>query len=123
MHPLSSFESAEVNLINGVIGGVTARASLSYPARVPDEGSIPSGVGMTAVGVAYIRAQESLRPDRLFDDPLASVFVAASGWTRPTEMLGDPADTSDNVRAFWGTIVAYVIVRTRFLDEYAKDAW
>jgi len=78
---------------------------------------------MTAVGVAYIRAQESLRPDRLFDDPLASVFVAASGWTRPTEMLGDPSDTSDDVRAFWGTIVAYVIVRTRFLDEYAKDAW
>ena len=78
---------------------------------------------MTAVGVAYIRAQESLRPDRLFDDPIAAAFVEASGWTPPLEMLGDPSDTLDEIEAFWGTIVAYVIVRTRFLDEFAKDAW
>ena len=78
---------------------------------------------MTAVGVAYIRAQETLRPDRLFEDPIAATFVERSGWTPPSEMLDDPTDAPDEIKAFWGTIVAYVIVRTRFLDEYAKDAW
>ena len=96
---------------------------VSYPARVSEQGSAPSGVGMTAVGVAYIRAQESLRPDRLFDDPIAASFVETSGWTPPSEMLSDASDTTDELRAFWGTIVAYVIVRTRFLDEYAEEAW
>jgi methyltransferase (TIGR00027 family) len=36
-----------------------------------------SGVGMTALGVARLRAEESRRPDRLFDDPLAAAFVNA----------------------------------------------
>ena len=78
---------------------------------------------MTAVGVAYIRAQETLRPDRLFEDPIAATFVERSGWIPPSEMLDDPTDAPDEIKAFWGAIVAYVIVRTRFLDEYAKDAW
>src|SRR5262245_15958201 len=38
---------------------------------------VPAGVGRTALGVARIRAAESQRPDRLFDDPLASAFAAA----------------------------------------------
>jgi O-methyltransferase involved in polyketide biosynthesis len=29
----------------------------------------PSGVGATALGAAEMRVEESLRPDRLFDDP------------------------------------------------------
>lgn len=40
---------------------------------------IPSGgVAMTAIGVALIRARESERADRLYDDPLARVFVDAA---------------------------------------------
>ncbi|MEY2569170.1 MAG: hypothetical protein QOE35_3699, partial [Actinomycetota bacterium] len=35
-------------------------------------------VADTAFSVAAVRAAESARPDRLFDDPFAAVFVAAS---------------------------------------------
>ncbi len=37
------------------------------------------GVAATALAVAAIRAEETARPDRLFADPLAAAFVAASG--------------------------------------------
>jgi O-methyltransferase involved in polyketide biosynthesis len=36
---------------------------------------VPDGVGWTAFTTARGRAQESLRADRLFDDPLAGVFL------------------------------------------------
>ncbi|MFC7425452.1 SAM-dependent methyltransferase [Nocardia tengchongensis] len=36
------------------------------------------GVAMTAIGVAVIRARESERPDRLYDDPQAAAFVTAA---------------------------------------------
>jgi methyltransferase (TIGR00027 family) len=83
---------------------------------------VPAGVGMTAVGVAYVRAQESLRPDRLFDDTLAAAFVEESGWAAPSELMPELADTPDETKAFWGSIAAYVVVRTKFLDDYANDA-
>src|SRR5439155_7607790 len=96
--------------------------AVSYPSRVSELGSAPSGVGMTAVGVAYIRAQESIRPDRLFEDQLASAFLAASGWTPPSSVEAEVGDAPADARAYWGTVVQSVIVRTRFLDEYAMDA-
>ena len=34
-----------------------------------------AGVGATALGVAFQRARESRRGDRLFDDPYAQAFV------------------------------------------------
>ncbi|MTE13089.1 SAM-dependent methyltransferase [Nocardia sp. CT2-14] len=37
-----------------------------------------NGVAMTAIGVAIIRARESEREDRLYDDPQAKDFVAAA---------------------------------------------
>ncbi|WP_405491324.1 SAM-dependent methyltransferase [Nocardia sp. NBC_00511] len=36
------------------------------------------GVAVTAIGVAVIRERESLRPDRLYNDPLAAAFVTAA---------------------------------------------
>ncbi|TCJ95134.1 SAM-dependent methyltransferase [Nocardia alba] len=36
------------------------------------------GVALTAIGVALIRERESRRPDRLYDDPLATAFVDAA---------------------------------------------
>ncbi|MPZ93103.1 MAG: hypothetical protein GEU68_16065 [Actinobacteria bacterium] len=38
----------------------------------------PSDVDGTAVGTALLRAVESQRSDRLFDDPFAEAFVAAA---------------------------------------------
>ncbi|WP_245672606.1 SAM-dependent methyltransferase [Nocardia anaemiae] len=37
-----------------------------------------AGVALTAVGVAVIRAKESVRTDRLYDDPFAQLFVDAA---------------------------------------------
>jgi len=71
-------------------------------------------VSSTAVGVAMIRAAESARPDRLFDDPLAPAFVAASGWTRPA--------TNPEQQARAAALVAWIAVRTRFLDDVVRDA-
>lgn len=37
-----------------------------------------AGVAMTAIGVAVVRARESARPDRLYDDPFARLFIDAA---------------------------------------------
>ena len=76
-------------------------------------GDLPA-VSATAVGVAMIRAAESSRPDPLFTDPLASAFVAASGWT-------PPAATPER-RARADALVEWIRVRTRFLDDLVHDA-
>ena len=49
---------------------------------------VPDGVGRTALGMARVRAEESERPDRLFDDPYASVFLAAAPGALPEHASG-----------------------------------
>jgi methyltransferase (TIGR00027 family) len=80
---------------------------------------LPDGVSQTALGVAWIRALESERPDRLFADPLATRFVAASGWEPPDHAGGRDDDLIRTVMSF----VQSVIVRTRFLDDLLRSAW
>ena len=81
--------------------------------------NLPDGVGMTALGVAWVRARESDRPDRLFDDPLAARFVAASGWVPPDLDGPDP-----DARTQAMLVLAHsVIIRTRFLDDLLTGAW
>lgn len=63
-----------------------------------------AGVSETAVGAAWVRARESARPDRLFDDPYASAFVAAAG-----------ADYTSGGRDLFSDHMAF---RTRFFDDY-----
>jgi methyltransferase (TIGR00027 family) len=76
---------------------------------------------MTALGVAWVRSLESERPDRLFDDPLAARFVAASGWKPP--VLGDvDGATNDTARTLL-VLAQSVIVRTKFLDDLLASAW
>jgi methyltransferase (TIGR00027 family) len=74
---------------------------------------------MTALGVAWVRATESERPDRLFDDPLAARFVEASGW-EPPDLTGGPQN--DATRTLL-VLAQSVIVRTRFLDDLLGAAW
>ena len=52
------------------------RARGVHAAEVAAALTLP-GVSRTAVAVARVRARESGRPDRLFDDPYAAAFVAA----------------------------------------------
>jgi methyltransferase (TIGR00027 family) len=78
----------------------------------PGEPDMSAGVAATAVTVAAVRAAETDRPDRLFADPLAAAFVAASGWT-PT---APPGDRRAAIVRVW------VTARTVFLDELLVSA-
>ncbi|HWD52818.1 MAG TPA: SAM-dependent methyltransferase [Acidimicrobiales bacterium] len=66
-----------------------------------------SAVGWTAVSVAVCRARESARPDRWFNDPLAVHLVGNAEWSLPDVRPG---------------LVAWVSVRTRFLDALTMQA-
>jgi methyltransferase (TIGR00027 family) len=81
---------------------------------------LPDGVSMTALGVAWIRALESERADRLFEDPLAARFLAASHWEPPD--LRTVPDGSDVTRTLL-VMAQSVIVRTKFLDDVLATAW
>lgn len=83
---------------------------------VSDEGL--SAVSKTAVGVARIRAAESARDDRLFDDPFASAFVDAM----PEAYREDVESADPATRATGARLAVHVILRTRFYDEYLQAA-
>lgn len=72
---------------------------------------------MTAIGMARIRADESRRPDRLFDDPLAAAFVAAAPELPPRGRTGGRA-----VRSLGAWLAFQGVIRTRFYDEYLTAA-
>jgi len=74
-----------------------------------------AAVGRTAVGVARVRALESARPDGLFDDPFAAAFADTSQPSADTE------DTPQR-RAWRAAIAFHIIIRTRFYDDYLRDA-
>jgi methyltransferase (TIGR00027 family) len=77
----------------------------------------PTGVGTTAVGVAAMRAAETRRPDRLFEDPLAAAFVAGAGWGRIEIEHVEPERRPGII-----ALAAWVSARTRFLDDLVVDA-
>lgn len=92
---------------------------------------LPAGVGKTALGVAMVRAEESRRGDRLFDDPYAEAFLtAAPGAFEPERQAaskvgadgsrdaaaeggGDRSGMSAWGAAFW----SHAVLRTRFFDD------
>lgn len=76
-----------------------------------------TGVPKTALGVARIRAGESKRADRLFDDPLASAFVAAM-----PDAYSDQAERSETAKLIGARVALQVVVRTRFYDDYLLAA-
>ena len=71
-----------------------------------------SAVNRTAVGVAAIRARESLRPDRLFDDPFAAVL--SEGFVRPPATDGAAAGQRRRLRD-------HVVLRTRWYDGWLLE--
>lgn len=75
---------------------------------------IPDGVGRTAIGVARVRAHESTRRDRLFNDPYAAAFVVADG----RRDLAVTAKPSPGLIA----MVRHLVLRTRFFDDYLLAA-
>src|SRR3954468_21034121 len=71
-------------------------------------------VSATAFGVALVRAAEADRTDPLFVDPLAPDFVAAAGW-KPPEPTAEQRSQVDS-------LVSWIRVRTKFLDDVVLDA-
>ncbi|TWP52022.1 SAM-dependent methyltransferase [Lentzea tibetensis] len=70
-----------------------------------------TGVSKTALGVATVRARESERPDRLFDDPLAQRFLDAAPGAFPAQ---GPAS------GLGAIFHHHAVLRTRFFDEYLR---
>jgi methyltransferase (TIGR00027 family) len=77
-----------------------------------------SGVGETAIGAAMMRADESARADRLFDDPYAAAFVAAV----PDAFAEGPEPDDPEIAALAEAFRAHIAVRTRFYDDYLRTA-
>jgi methyltransferase (TIGR00027 family) len=77
------------------------------------------GVSETALGAAEMRAEESLRVDRLFDDPYAAAFVAAAPPLFPDlpSIDDDPA-----LAALKDEFIAGIAIRTRFYDDFLSSA-
>ncbi len=82
------------------------------------DGGLPAGVGKTALGVAAVRAAESRRADRLFDDPYAEAFLAAAPGAFDIEQRAGAGEM-----ASWGAgFSSYAVTRTRFFDDYLLAA-
>jgi methyltransferase (TIGR00027 family) len=76
-----------------------------------DSWDITEGVGATALGVAWSRAQESTSDSPLFTDQYAQLFVDAAmerGWQLP------PAYMVERIRSISG----YAASRTKWFDEF-----
>ncbi len=69
-------------------------------------------VADTGVLVAAIRAEETRRPDRLFDDPFAERLAGESGQRMLAEAIATGGDKS----------TLQIVVRTRFWDEALLNA-
>ena len=81
-------------------------------------GGLPIGVGKTALGAAMVRAHESRRADRLFNDPHAEAFLIAGPGVFVMEQRAAKAGAGD--MASWGgaTLWSHAVISTRFFDDY-----
>jgi methyltransferase (TIGR00027 family) len=77
----------------------------------------PAGVGRTALGVAHVRAGESRRPDRLFEDPYAQAFLDAAPGSLPTD-AGEVKDLPPAMATLGAVFAWHGVIRTRFFDDY-----
>ena len=77
--------------------------------------AVPTGVSMTALWVAQARAEESARPDRLFEDSLAKAFIAAAGSATPPQL-------EEHFGEIYPYMRDHVAIRTRFFDDYLLEA-
>lgn len=81
------------------------------------------GVGKTALGVAMVRARESRRDDRLFDDPYAQAFVEAAPGVFPEEPQSQEQLAALGPLASLGAVFyVHGVIRTRFFDDYLTSA-
>ncbi len=65
-------------------------------------------IAATARWTAAVRARESQRQDRLFDDPLAAALAGEEGFAR---LDAEPEVAREN---------PFIVIRTRFFDDWAR---
>jgi methyltransferase (TIGR00027 family) len=81
------------------------------------------GVEKTALGAAMIRARESRREDRLFDDPYAQAFADAAPGAFPEEpKTSEELAARGPVASLGAVFHAHAVIRTRFYDDYLTAA-
>jgi methyltransferase (TIGR00027 family) len=81
------------------------------------------GVEKTALGAAMIRARESRREDRLFNDPYAQAFADAAPGAFPEEPKTSGELAAPGPMASLGEVLyAHAVIRTRFYDDYLTAA-
>src|SRR5215468_4699251 len=79
-------------------------------------------VSKTAIGVALVRAMESQRPDRLFNDPFAMRFIAAAPEYLSERAQRRQSEGGDGPTPMGAALAAHIAVRTRFYDTYLLQA-
>lgn len=80
-----------------------------------------AGVGVTAIGVALIRARESEREDRLLDDPYARLFgdAARQGFLDPAAPAGS-ADTWATIERLVESFYEGRVIGVRLVDDSVR---
>ncbi|RJQ78626.1 SAM-dependent methyltransferase [Pseudonocardiaceae bacterium YIM PH 21723] len=80
----------------------------------------PSGVGLTAIAVAYGRLVEAQRPNPLFEDRFAGIFLSELGEVRELQRVRpEPGSPQDRVAR---TGLDQVSARTRYFDDLLLEA-
>ena len=79
---------------------------------------IVSGVGITALGTAGMRAMEGHHPEPLIRDPYGAAFVRAAAGQLPGAIPVTPAEAAADPDFPWPGLGHYVAVRSRFFDDF-----
>ena len=83
---------------------------------------IVSGVGVTALGAAAMRAMEGHHAEPLVRDPYAAAFVEAAASQLPGRMAVTPEEAAADPEFPWSGMAHYVAVRSRFFDDFFAAA-
>lgn len=81
-----------------------------------------AGVGTTAIGVALIRARETARGDRLYDDPYAQAFADAAEREFLDPASPEHADTWTAVRQLVDAFYEARTIGVRITDDLLREA-
>jgi len=79
---------------------------------------IVTGVGVTALGAAGMRAMEGHHPRPLFRDPYAAALVEAAADQLPGRIPVTPEEAAADPDFPWSGLANYVAVRSRFFDDF-----
>ncbi|MGH3249780.1 MAG: SAM-dependent methyltransferase [Trebonia sp.] len=83
---------------------------------------IVSGVGLTALGAAAMRALEGHHAEPLVRDPYAAAFVSAAAGQLPAPIAVTPDEAAADPGFPWFGLAHYMAVRSRFFDDFLSLA-